>query len=175
MAKIDKETLDKIVKGQITVGQALNIDANQYAAILLAGHTLFNEGRLDEAKQLFEGLAGLDAKNPYIHGILGAIHQKQGNDEVAIARYTKALSIYGKDINSLTNRGELYLKHGKFQESANDLKRAIDLDPDKKHPAANRARLLVVMTAEALKLAQEKGMDAVWDAKKRIDAQLGSA
>jgi len=30
-------------------------------------------------------------------------------------------------------------------------------------------------TSEALKLAKEKGVAAVWDAKKRIDEQLGAA
>ena len=175
MAKIDKETIEKLKSGAIKPSDLFNVTAQQYGAILMAGHTLFTEGRYDEARQLFEGLATLDSKNPYIHGMLGAIYQKMGQDEAAIARYSKALSMYPNDINSLTNRGELLLKTGKMQEAASDLKKAIDLDSGKRHPAANRARLLVVATAEALKLAQEKGVDAVLDAKKRIDAQLGAA
>ena len=175
MATLNKETIGKLKKGEIKPADIFNVTAQQYGAVLMAGHTLFSEGRMDDARHLFEGLAVLDAKNPYIHGMLGAIYQKIGQDEAAIARYSKALSLYPNDINSLTNRGEIQLKMARFQEAAADLKRAIDLDPDKKNAAANRARLLVMATAEALKLAQEKGVGAVMDAKKRIDAQLGSA
>lgn len=175
MAKVDKETIAKLKAGKIKESDIFNVNAQQYGAILMAGHTLFTEGIYDDARKLFEGLATLDSKNPYIHGMLGAIYQKIGQDEAAIARYSKALSLFPNDINSLTNRGELYLKTGKMQEAAADLKKAIGLDQGKKHPAANRARLLVVATAEALKLAQDKGIGAVLDAKKRIDAQLGGS
>ena len=172
MPKVDQETINQLKAGKIKPLDLFKVNAEQYGAILMAGHTLFTEGRYEEARQLFEGLALLDAKNPYNHGMLGAIYQRLGNVEAAIARYSKALSLFSNDIYSLTNRGELLLKTGKLQEAAEDLKKAIALDPEKKHPAANRARLLVIAMAEALKLAREKGIGAVLDAKKRIDEQL---
>ena len=175
MANVDKEKVDKFNKGEIKLAQLFDVDANQVAALLLTGHNLFQQGKLDEAKRIFEGLAVLDGKNPYVHGILGAIYQKQEKYDVAIARYTLALSIFPKDPNSLTNRGEIYLKLGKFKEAAADFKKSIDLDPEKKNPASNRARILVTLTADALKLAKEKGVGAVYDAKKRIDDQLAAS
>lgn len=172
---IDAAKLEEVRQGKIKPTQALGIDGKQVAALLMAGHTLYAQGHFEDAKKLFEGLAALDSKNPYVHGILGAIYQKQERYDVAVGRYSMALSIYPKDINSLTNRGEIFLKCGKFKEAASDFKSAIDLDPDKKSPAANRARLLVALTAEALKLAKEKGVGAVYEAKERIDQQLGAA
>jgi Tfp pilus assembly protein PilF len=175
MATISKETIHEVEEGKIQPTQALGIDEKQVAAVLMAGHTLYSEGHFEDAKKLFEGLAALDSTNPYVHGILGAIYQKQEKYDVAVARYSMALSLYPKDINSLTNRGEIFLKCGKFSEAANDFKAAIDLDPDRKSPAANRARLLVALTAEALKIAKEKGVGAVYEAKERIDQQIGAA
>jgi len=169
---IDKEKIEQFKRGELKLGQVLNIDAKQVAALMMTGHTLYSEGRLDEAQKVFEGLAVLDGRNPYVHGILGAIYQKQEKYDVAIARYTLALSIFPQDINSLTNRGEIYLKLGKFREAAADFKRSIDLDPNKKHPAANRARLLVALTQEALKLAKEQGIGAVMDAKRKLEQQM---
>ena len=49
---------------------------------------------------------------------------------------------------------------------------AIELDPESTDPAANRARLLAAFTLEALKLAEEKGLDAVRDAEQRLQKQL---
>jgi len=175
MTNIDQTKVEQFRNREINLAQLFDVDAKQVAALLITGHTFFSEGRLDEAKAIFEGLSVLDGRNPYVHSILGAIYQKQGKDDVAIARYTLALSLWDKDPNSLTNRGEIYLKLGRFNEAANDFKRAMDLDPNRKNPAANRARLLVTMTADALKLAKEKGVSAVFDAKKRIDEQLSAS
>ena len=175
MATIDSEKLVRIKRGELKPTQALRVDSGQIAALLMAGHTLFSQGQFEDAKKIFEGLAALDGKNPYVHGILGAIYQRQEKYDVALARYSIALNIYPKDINSWTNRGEIFLKCGKFKEAAADFKMAIELDPESKNPSANRARLLVALTTEALKLAKEKGVSAVYDAKKRIDQQLGAA
>src|SRR5262249_33399363 len=152
---------------EIKLAQVFDVDARQIAALLMTGHNLYAQGRLDDAQKIFEGLVVLDAKNPYVHGILGSIYQKQEKYEAAVERYSSAVSIFPQDLNSLTNRGEIFLKLGKFQDAATDFKSAIDLDPDKRHPAANRARLLVTLTQEALKLAKEKGVEAVLDAKRK--------
>jgi hypothetical protein len=50
------------------------------------------------------------------------------------------------------------LKVGRFEKAASDSLNAIQLDPNKKHPAANRARLLVSIVQNALQLAT-KGHD----------------
>jgi len=152
----------------------IQLDSGQIAALLMVGHTLFSQGQIEDAKKIFEGLAAVDNKNAYVHGILGAIYQRQEKYEAAIARYSMAIKMYPGDVNSLTNRGEIYLKCGRFKDAAADFKAAIDLDPDTKNPAANRARLLVALTTETLNLAKEKGVGAVYDAKKRIDQQIGA-
>ena len=175
MANASKEKVQNFKKGQLKLAQVFDVDAKQIASILLTGHTLYAQGRLDDAKRVFEGLAVLDGKNPYVQGILGAIYQKQEKYDIAVARYTLALNIFPQDVNSLANRGEIYLKTGNFKEAAADFKKAIELDPARKHPSANRARILVALTQEALKLTKEKGVGAVKDAKKRIDQQLGAS
>lgn len=65
------------------------------------------------------------------------------------------------DASSLTNRGEILLKPGRFHDAAEDLKKAIALDPRKKDPAANRARLLIGVVRDAMELSREKGIAAL--------------
>lgn len=168
------EKIEQFKKGKLKFTELFALDAGQIAALLLMGHTYYAQGQLDDAKKVFEGLAVLDWKNAYVHGILGSIYQQEERWEAAIARYSMALSQFPLDVNSLTNRGEIYLRLGKFRESADDLKKAIELDPEKKNPSANRARMLIALTQEALKLVQEKGMNALLEEKKKVEAQLAS-
>ena len=145
------------------------MDPAQMAALLLAGHGFYTQGRLGEAMRIFEGLALLDERNPYVQGILGSIYQKLGMNDAAVRRYTLALEVHPADIPSLTNRGELYLRMGRYQEAAADLQAAIDLDSEMKEPAGARARLLVTLTQETLRLAADEGIGAVLKVKAEID------
>lgn len=175
MPELNDEQIEKIGKGELELGDALGVDAEQTAALLLAGHQLFEQGRLNDARDIFVGLALLDRNNPYVHGILGAIYQKMENYDVALSFYNMALNLHPEDLISLTNRGEVFLKLGKFKEAAADLKKAIELDLDQNHPAGNRARLLITMTREALELAKNEGFQAVLKAKEQLKRQTGSA
>jgi Flp pilus assembly protein TadD len=156
MPGIDKSKLEKFRKGQLKFVQIFNIGSKQIASLFFTGYKYFSEGKLEEAKKIYEGLALLDPDNPYVHSLLGAINQQMQQFENALKHYTKALQIFPQDINSLTNRGEIYLNLGNFKEAGNDLNKAIKLDPNKKHPSANRARLLSITATEALKLAKNR-------------------
>jgi Flp pilus assembly protein TadD len=131
---------------------------DQWTALLLTGHNFVRQGRLQDATKIFEGLAVIDTQNPYIQGILGSIYQKQEKYPLALIRYNRALALYPNDVQALANRGEIQLKLGNFEKAAEDLKRAIELDPGKKHPAANRARLLVAIVKEAIVAVERDGM-----------------
>jgi tetratricopeptide (TPR) repeat protein len=127
----------------------------QVAALMAAGYRWYEQGRIRDAKRIFKGLTILDTSNVYAHGLLGAIYQKEHKYEEALSRYSSAIALLPQDPNLLTNRGEIYLKIGKLEEAAKDLKKAIDLDPSQKHPAANRARMLVHAVQDALRIPRQ--------------------
>ena len=122
MPSIEKNKLDQFKKGQIKFTQLFQFNGNQIASLLLCGYNFFNHGRLQEAKNIFEGLSLLDPDIPYVNCILGAIYQRLGKTDLAIVRYSQAISLFGDDIVALTNRAEIYLNQGKFLEAADDLK-----------------------------------------------------
>jgi tetratricopeptide (TPR) repeat protein len=113
---------------EFTFAGTLASKADQWTALLVAGYNFFRQGRLEEAATIFEGLVILDSHNPYIQGVLGSIYQKQELYGLALIRYNNALALNPADISALSNRGEILLKLGKFQEAAQDFKRAIELD-----------------------------------------------
>ena len=147
---ITEVEIKKLQSGELALAQILNINAKHVAAILKTGHALFEQNKLEEAKNIFEGMSVLDGANPYIHGILGAIYQKQEKYEIALEHYNATLRVNPNDIHALTNRGEIALKLGRLQEAASDFHAAMNLDSARKHPAANRARLLALLALESI-------------------------
>jgi tetratricopeptide (TPR) repeat protein len=144
---------------KFTFAGTLASKADQWTALLVTGYNFFRQGRLEEAAKIFEGLVILDSHNPYIQGVLGSIYQKQELYDLALIRYNNALALNPADISALSNRGEILLKLGKFQEAAQDFKQAIELDPVKENGAANRARLLVSIVRDSISLAQQNGIE----------------
>ena len=153
MAGIDKTKLEQYRKGELRFTQIFDLNGPRMAAVLACGHNFFLEGRLEEAKKIFEGLAVIEPKFSYIHTMLGAIYQKLEKHDIAILRYSMALKLYPNDINALTNRAEIYLMMGKFLEAAEDLKKVLVIDPQQ-NPVSNRARMLSALAAEALQSVQ---------------------
>lgn len=136
------------------------ISSKQTAVLITIGFRLYQQGRLNSARKIFDGLSVLTPKNSYVFGILGSIDQKQKRFDNAIRRYSDALEVTPENLNVLTNRAECFLKVGKIQAAAADLKKVIELDKDRTHPAANRSRLLVHAVHNALQIVKQKGLDA---------------
>jgi tetratricopeptide (TPR) repeat protein len=159
---------NQTANADLKLTQRLGMNSRQEAALLQMGFRFYQQGRFDDAKNIFEGLALLDEKNAYVHGILGSLYQREDKVEAAITSYNAAILLFDEDIDSRTNRGELFLKLGKFQEAAEDFAIVLRLDPQRKNRSANRARLLIAITQDALKLGKEKGIEAVEQERKRL-------
>ena len=114
MPNVDKEKLKQFQKGELKFTELFGLDLSQIASLLLCGHNFFLEGKLEEAKNIFEGIAVLDPNIPYPHTALGAIYQKMENFEMAILRYSRAIELFPEDIIALTNRAEIYLNLENF-------------------------------------------------------------
>lgn len=158
--KNTKEKTKNLTSAEGTVRRPFEVNPRQTAALLLTGHRLYSHGRQDDARNIFEGLAALNGRNPYVYGILGSIDHKEGKLEQAISFYTLAIDLF-PDLYSLANRGEVYLKLGKFKDAADDFRNVIGLNPKVNHPAAARARLLAGLAQDALRIANEKGIHAI--------------
>jgi Flp pilus assembly protein TadD len=148
------------------------ITPKEMASLLVYGNNFFEYGQYDQAEAFCRGILLFDQKNAYAHAMLGALEQKKTNFASAVEHYSSAIDSNGRNTNTLTNRGECYLNLGRFEDAAVDLKAAMELDPTGKDPSVVRARFLTSLSVEALKLAKEKGTEAVLSAKRRLNEQL---
>ena len=151
------ENFEKFSRGDITWGELQGRTLEESYAIAEMAYTLLEQGRVDDARILTEGLVMGNPYDPYFHTMLGAIYAKKNQHDLAIDEYTVALGLEPKNVSGLVNRGELFLQKGKVDEALADLKNAIELDPKAENPSTIRAKALAAaMAAIAVKVLDNK-------------------
>jgi Flp pilus assembly protein TadD len=142
--------------GAITLGELEGVTKDQQYEMAKVGHRYLSQGKLDDAKSVFEGLAVLDPYDSYFQLALGAIAQREGDLAEADARYSRAIELNPCSSHALANRGEVRMMGGRLVEGAKDLLRAIGEDPDGREPTTRRARATIAVVLEQL---AEAGID----------------
>lgn len=137
------QMLDKFVMGQVTLGELEGIDKAAQYKMAETGHRLLNEGKLEQARQVFEGLFALDPFDAYFITALGSIAQQKQDWETAEALYSRALDINPYSATALANRGEVRIMRNNVLGGVEDFAKAIEEDPKGANPATIRARALL--------------------------------
>src|SRR5262245_5490516 len=99
-------------------------------------------GRLDEALSMLQGLVILEPANSYLHTCLGCVLMQLDKVKEARESFETALSLDPRDLAALTYAGELAFEAGDVALALTRLDEAIALDPDGRNLYANRARTL---------------------------------
>jgi len=148
---------DGKLDGTIPLKAVAKISDQEITGLLQLGAFYYNQGQTDKALTILEGLAAVDPDNALVQGSLGAVYVKAGRNEEALTTLNRAHAMVPTDTSVLVNRGEVMMRLGRTQEAGRDFKQAMDLDPQRKDPAANRARLIVVgLAAVARKIEEVK-------------------
>jgi tetratricopeptide (TPR) repeat protein len=149
------ERIEKWMQGEITLQELNAISAPEMLEIAVIGFAMYEQGRYDEAKVVFQGLCSLDPNEGYYQTALGAVYLAQEQLDSAEVCFNRAIELNGQEISSYVNRGEVYLRQGKVVEAAHDFKRAVDLDPENKNPLSQRARLLAAAALATIEQAKK--------------------
>ncbi len=123
------------------------------AELALFGHQLFEAGRLDEARVIFEGLVSTGATDAFSHTMLGTIYLARGEQDRALALFEAALQIDPKDLSALVYRGEVRLNRGKLKSAVHDFQQAVALGAAD-DPFVDRARRLIRMARSLARRAR---------------------
>lgn len=153
----DPKRLAQFIAGVITLGELEGISKEEQYEMAKLGHQLLRQGKLDDAKKVFDGLVTLDPRDAYFHLALGSIAQRGDDLEEAEQRYGRALEIDPYSPHALANRGEVRMMLGRMVEGAKDLMRALEEDPDAVHEGTKRARATIGVVLQQL---EEAGVSA---------------
>ncbi len=117
------------------------------AEVSLFGHRLFEEGRLEEARGVFEGLVSLGVEDAFPHTMLGTVYLALGDQDRALALFEAALTLDPADLAARVYRGEIRLNRGRFKLAVEDLRRAVNAGAAE-DPFVDRARRLLRMARD---------------------------
>jgi tetratricopeptide (TPR) repeat protein len=149
------EMKEKLATGQITLAEFAGIDKKQLYEIARQGYQLFNSGKLDEAEVIYSGLVAADPFDSVFHCHLGAVYFRKGEMEKAFDEYSASIRLNLANVDALSARGEIYLQRGELKEGIEDLRKALENDPEAKRPSTQRARALLLSLRDAAQQQQQ--------------------
>jgi tetratricopeptide (TPR) repeat protein len=109
-----------VLMGDIELGALRRAAAREDApilALLQLGHAALDQGRLDEARGVYERVLAREPRNVEAVTHLGAVHYREGRVDDALAKVEEALRIDPAYIHAHWDRTQ-YLFHGKRDFSA---------------------------------------------------------
>jgi Tfp pilus assembly protein PilF len=142
---------DRNAASKATPRQLLGVTDREFEAMGKLGTMYYEQGDLERARIVFEGMVEADPLSSSAHAALGALYLRTGHDEVAIPHLNHAIELDSTQLSAYVNRAEVELKLKQPEKAVADLKRAIELDPTGQNPAANRARMMALGLHQALK------------------------
>ncbi|MBL0160864.1 MAG: tetratricopeptide repeat protein [Bryobacterales bacterium] len=137
------DTLQRVIDGTAALNAFIGLGPDQLQAIAVIGYNSYEQGKIDEAEEIFQGLIALDGTKYFGYAGLGAIELSRGNVDAAHGHLSAALQRHPDEPTVLSNLGEVLLRQGKAEEAATAFQKALALDPDGRDPGANRARAIL--------------------------------
>jgi tetratricopeptide (TPR) repeat protein len=147
---VQEDYIERFIYGDITASDMVGLTRDELYMIAKRGYALIQEGKLHQAKQIFDGLTYLDPYDPYFYTVLGSIRQKQEQADDAVLCYNVAIRLQPWNINALANRGEILLNQGKLTEALTDFQYVIQYEPDlnNENPSVVRTKALLFTIKE---------------------------
>ncbi|MEW5851079.1 MAG: hypothetical protein AB2A00_19990 [Myxococcota bacterium] len=170
----DRERLEAFILGRITLGEMEGIGKDLQYEMAKKGFRVLNEGKLDMARGIFRGLLALDPFDSYFHTALGAVLQREGKYPESDEAYSHAIQFNPYNSTAFANRGEVRLQLGRVMEAAEDIKKAVALDPKGKDPATLRARVLSVAISEVIRDNQQAILAELKKVQAKAPAKPGA-
>lgn len=126
-AKEGSALLSKVQKwadGKATLRDVRGYSDGELHAIARTAYFFYYQGRLEEARTLFQGLYAIDPTDSYFAKALAVVELACGNAAGALQAYDVAVKIDPKDAAAYVGRAEVKLAQGQKTSAAEDLRKA---------------------------------------------------
>ena len=135
--------MDRFMAGELVLSELYGVSKDELWGIAQSGSAMIEDGRLDEAQKIFEGLTALDPYESHYHTALGCVYQRQENLEDANREYERAAFLSTSDLLARANRVEVLVQLERYDEAVKQTEELAVLDPKATHEATQRAVVLV--------------------------------
>jgi tetratricopeptide (TPR) repeat protein len=109
-------------------GRAVAVVPGNYPMKVKLGDALFSQGKNDEAMREFRESLAIRPSG-YAYAGIGAVFQKKGVADSALACYRKALALNPGITSALLNAGKMLMRRGAFDEAEKLLRKAVAREP----------------------------------------------
>lgn len=102
---------------------------------------LFQQGKQEDARKLFQGLSAVNPSSAYFARLLGVAECAARKYEAALAAFDVAVRLEPEEPAGYVGRAEVLVMTGHRARAIEDLKRAVSLDREPRMTAKARAML----------------------------------
>lgn len=123
-------TLQRWADGKATLREVRGYSDEELYAIAKTAYFFFYQGRLSEARTLFQGLYAVNPTDAYFAKALGVVEMAAGNGQGALAAFDVAAKLAPQDPSVYVGRAEVKLALGQKPQAIEDLRRAAAMTPE---------------------------------------------
>jgi Flp pilus assembly protein TadD len=117
--------------------KALQIQPNDYTALLTMGVIRFYQGRVPEAIEYAKATIRSEPDAPKAHNLLGMALAKQNRNDIALDEMRRAVELAPKDAEIRNDLGLALARLGRMAEAIDQFHEAVRLDPNNAAAHAN--------------------------------------
>ena len=134
------EIVDQVLDQKISWAKALGVPEGVVEVFAVLGLQHYEQGRLEDARVMFQAAVALDGTGYMGHAGLGVLALVQDDLAAAEAHLRRAHALNPHDTAVCCNLGEVMLRQGTPDQAKVFLSQSVALDPGALDCYANRAR-----------------------------------
>lgn len=116
--------LQKWADGKATLKDVRGYSNEELYSIARMGYFFYYQGKLEEARTIFQGLYAVNPLDSYFAKALGVVEMAAGNPAGAMAAYDVCLKLSPQDSAAYVGRAEVKVSQGQRSGAVDDLRRA---------------------------------------------------
>ncbi|MDP1828195.1 MAG: SycD/LcrH family type III secretion system chaperone [Archangium sp.] len=140
------QRLQKWADGKATLKDVRGYTNEELYSIARTGYYFYYQGKVNEARTVFQGLYAINPMDPYFAKALGVVEMAAGNPSGAVAAYDVALKIAPQDAGAYLGRAEVKLLQGQKVQAMDDLRRALQYSKPESPENTKVSALITVLS-----------------------------
>lgn len=118
------QLLQRWADGKATLKDVRGYSDEQLYAVARTAYNFFHQGKIAEARTLFQGLFAINPREAYFARALGVVEYAAGNPDGALSAWDVAVRLAPDEAAGYLGRAEVLLATGQRAKAAEDLRRA---------------------------------------------------
>lgn len=116
--------LQKWADGKATLKDVRGYTDEQLYSIARTAYLFYYQGKIEEARTLFQGLYAVNPLDSYFAKALGVVEFAAGNAQGAVTAYDVCIKLSPEDVGAYVGRAEVKIALGQKSGAIEDLRRA---------------------------------------------------